>query len=111
MESGLTDISKLLNNETSSLATTSNVGTQNYSKPAKAVVVGAGYEVPEVEQLQAACRGDGKKTVPFLICDMSVPRPPLGPAYGKAIVERVKKRVLELNEEGKLGKADELLHY
>ncbi|KAI5477146.1 hypothetical protein MNV49_006802 [Pseudohyphozyma bogoriensis] len=86
------------------------LGTQDYSSPPQAILLGGGYEDSDIEVLRKACR-DTTQKVPWLKCDPSVPTPPLGPEYGKAVVERAKKRLRELREEGKLGKEDGIFLY
>jgi hypothetical protein len=54
-----------------------------------------------VEKMREACKEVGNG-VPWLIPDMSIPTPPRGPAYGKALVERIKVLIKELGESGKM---------
>ena len=77
---------------------TDNVGSQDYSKTPAAVVAGAGYDDDMIKEIRAAARAN----VPWLRPDTSKPTPPLGPEYGKAMVERVKVRMKELKDNGKL---------
>jgi hypothetical protein len=53
--------------------------------------------------MREACKGSGNG-VPWLRLDLSKPAPPLGPAYGKALVERIKVVMKELEEVGKMGR-------
>jgi len=64
------------------------------------VVTGGGYDDASFAEMRAACKG--KSEVPWLRPDLSTPRPPLGPGYGEAVVERVKVCLRRLAEEEKL---------
>jgi hypothetical protein len=64
--------------------------------------MGRGYDDEAVEKMREACKGIGNG-VPWLRADLSIPTPPRGPAYGKALVERIKVLIKELEESGKMG--------
>ena len=80
-----------------------SIGSGNYSsqRPIIAVVTGGGYDDAAFKLMYEAAKGKGRD-VPWLRCDMSVPTPPLGPEYGKHMVERVKAALGKLGEEGRL---------
>lgn len=80
---------------------TGNWGSQNYAQPPIAVVLGGGFSDAEFEAITAACAG--KSSVPWLRIDISVPTPPLGPAFGVHVAGRLKKRLNSLEAEGKFG--------
>jgi len=100
---GIAEIPAVLSGEAGSIDTSENIGTKNYSKAAAAVILGAGYEDAQVDEMRAACN---KINVPWLRCDMSKPAPPLGPGYGEALVQRVKVLLSQLAEEGKMETGD-----
>lgn len=77
-----------------------NVGTKDYSRGLAAVILGGGYDDGEVAQIRTAC--EGKSLVPWMRPNMSTPAPPMGPAYGAALVERIKVSMKQLKEEGKV---------
>lgn len=79
---------------------TPNLGTQNYTKVAGAVIAGAAYNDDDWEKMRGSCKGISK--VPWLRPDMSLPRPPFGPGYGEAMVARVKAVLTKLEEERKM---------
>lgn len=68
-----------------------------------AIVLGAGYDDEAFEAMRSAClqagiQGEVKgKGVPWLRPDLTVETPPLGPLYGKHMVERVKVGLGKLN--------------
>ncbi|KUJ06907.1 uncharacterized protein LY89DRAFT_661557 [Mollisia scopiformis] len=97
---GITEIPSILSG--SDLDSNDNIGSQNYSKPAQAVVTGAGYDEEAVEKMRKACSAKGGSRVPWLRPDTSIPTPPLGPKYGEAMVRRVKGCLRELEEEGRM---------
>jgi hypothetical protein len=98
---GVSEIPVILEGATPPASEPENVGTKNYSKKPIAVVTGAGYEDEDIEKLQEACKG--KRSVSWLRPDTTIPAPPLGPEYAKAVVLRVKATMKELVESGKLG--------
>lgn len=79
-----------------------NVGSGNYSQPAVAVVLGGGIDNEEFEEIRKEC--GSKSNVPWLRFDISKPGPPLGPAYGKHVAERLKEKLRELETEGHFGR-------
>lgn len=52
--------------------------------------------------MRDACKGEGVAKVPWLRPDLEKPAPPLGPAYGVALVERIKVLFRELGERGEI---------
>ncbi|EPE26326.1 hypothetical protein GLAREA_02238 [Glarea lozoyensis ATCC 20868] len=67
--------------------------------PAKAVVCGGGYCAEDVGEMIKACEaGEGVRGVGWYRVDSTIPSPPLGPAYGKAVVDRFKARFVEVEE-------------
>jgi hypothetical protein len=110
-QAGVTDIPLLLSSSAPSAPDSSQpeaagatLGTGNHSQAPAAVVLGAGYDDAMVEEMMAACKSS--KQVPWLRPDTTKPAPPLGPAYGKALVERVKVELKRLADEGKLDSGD-----
>ena len=100
-EAGKSEIPALLRGETPKSSTDiEDIGTKNYSKPPAVVILGAGYDDSQIAEMREAC--EGKSSIPWLRPDISKPAPPLGPAYGKALVDRIKVLLKELAEEGKL---------
>jgi hypothetical protein len=100
-EAGVSDIPLLLEGKTPPSSDPGDLGTRDYSQRAAAVVTGGGYDDAAFQIMRDACKG--KSNIPWLRPDLSVPTPPLGPLYGKAMVERVKACLDNLAEEGKLG--------
>lgn len=97
---GETEIPSLLRGDASPVNDAENLGTRNYTKPPAAVLLGAGYQDADVAAMREACRDDSR--VPWLRPDLSKPAPPLGPEYGKAMVQRVKSCLEELRRDGKI---------
>ena len=98
---GVSEIQALLKGESPTISDSEQLGSKNYSKPAIAVVTGAGYDDAAVAEMREACKGT--RHVPWLRPDLEKPAPPLGPGYGEAMVERVKVCLKELAADGKLG--------
>ncbi|OJJ50232.1 hypothetical protein ASPZODRAFT_13320 [Penicilliopsis zonata CBS 506.65] len=94
-EAGKAEIPAILRGE--SVSPTNEYGTHDYSKTPDAVVLGGGYDEQDISTMRAACQGV-KNNIPWLRPDMTKPTPPLGPEYGKAMVQRVKVALAELRE-------------
>lgn len=65
-----------------------NVGTHQYERQPRAVIIGRAFLVEEAEQMRAKCAGIAKEPVAWLVSDPSVGPPPLpvdgalpGPEY------------------------------
>ncbi|KAI1349195.1 hypothetical protein F5Y01DRAFT_192085 [Xylaria sp. FL0043] len=78
----------------------SALGSKDYSKTPVAVILGGGYDDAGIEVIMNASKGI--KPIPWLRPDLSIPAPPLGPEYGKAMVARVKEVLAQLSEDGKM---------
>lgn len=65
-----------------------------------AVILGGAYTDADTEAMMEAAAGI--HPVPWLRPDLSMPAPPLGPKYGKALVKRIKVLFKELEMDGKL---------
>lgn len=74
----------------------SALGSKNYDKTPEAILLGAGYNQEEVEQIRNASKGI--KGIPWLRPDTTKPAPPLGPEYGKALVARIKETLKKLDD-------------
>ena len=100
-DAGCAQIPAILRGE--SAPSDSELGSKNYSKPPIAVLLGAGYDEAATEQMMKAAAG--AKPVPWLRPDMEKPAPPLGPEYGKALVQRIKELLAELKSKGQMDEA------
>ncbi|KAM0286079.1 hypothetical protein ACHAQH_001087 [Verticillium albo-atrum] len=83
----------------------SAIGTGNYTKPPRAIVLGSAFDDEATEPLMAAVeeKNESARRVPWLRYDMSTEAPPVGtPEYAQAVVERVKAALARLEAEGKL---------
>ncbi|KFY09021.1 hypothetical protein V492_05695 [Pseudogymnoascus sp. VKM F-4246] len=101
---GARDIPPILSGQTPPATDEPNVGTGDYSKKADAVIVGGAYDDEKLNEMRNACADlPGNGGVVWLRPNMSTPTPPLGPAYGKAMVDRCKACLKELELGGKLG--------
>lgn len=81
----------------------SSLGSKNYSVPPVAVILGGGYDDAGIEQMMTATAGNSSaKHVPWLRPDLTIPAPPLGPEYGKAMVQRVKAAMTEIQTKGEM---------
>ncbi|KFZ09542.1 hypothetical protein V502_08685 [Pseudogymnoascus sp. VKM F-4520 (FW-2644)] len=101
---GAKDIPLLLSGQTPPVADEPNVGTGNFSKKADAIITGGAYDDEKFNKMRDACAElPGNGGIPWLRPNMSTPTPPIGLAYGKAMVERCKTCLKELELGGKLG--------
>ncbi|KFY43695.1 hypothetical protein V495_03827 [Pseudogymnoascus sp. VKM F-4514 (FW-929)] len=101
---GAKDIPPLLSGQTPPATDEPNVGTGDYSKKADAIITGGAYDDEKFNEMRNACAElPGFGGVAWLRPNMSTPTPPIGPAYGKAMVERCKVCLKELEQDGKLG--------
>ncbi|KAI1771001.1 hypothetical protein F4818DRAFT_430846 [Hypoxylon cercidicola] len=98
-EAGVAQIPAILQGEQAP-PSDSTLGTKDYSKPPIAVILGAAFDDAGTEVMMRAAAGI--RPVPWLRPDTTKPAPPLGPEYGKAMVERIKELLAQLREEGKL---------
>lgn len=78
----------------------SELGSKDYSEKPVAVILGAGYDDSDVHQMMEASKGI--HPIPWLRPDLSKPAPPLGPEYGKALVQRIKLLLAEMEKDGKM---------
>jgi hypothetical protein len=90
----------------------SRLGTKNYGTVPAAVVLGGGYNDSGIEEMmKAASQNGAAKAVPWLRPDLTIPTPPLGPEYGKAMVQRLKKVLAELQVDGRLNAGTNVYWY
>lgn len=66
--------------------------SKDFSSPPFAVITGAAYDQATISTMMAAAAAqDGSRPVPWLCADTTKPAPPMGPEYGKAMVQRAKE--------------------
>ncbi|KAJ9370103.1 hypothetical protein DTO282E5_5163 [Paecilomyces variotii] len=106
-ESGAVQIPALLRGETN-VSSDSDLGSHDYSRGVKAIILGGGYDDQDLKILREAAQGI--KPLPWLRPDLSKPAPPLGPAYGEAMVQRVKETLKGLQDNGKM-EEDGIIYY
>lgn len=99
---GALDIPTLLRGELPSPSDPYNLGSQNYSKPPVAVILGRMYDDANIAEMREACKGASH--VPWLRQDFSKPEPPLGSGFAEVIVERIKVCLSSLVAERKFRK-------
>lgn len=105
VESGTIVIPALLSGkEIASDVPLSQLGTRDYTKTPVAVVLGAAFDNRGIAELRTAASVEGARDVTWLRPDAGVDMPPPGPEYGMLMVERIKKRVRELEGTGELGR-------
>ena|ERR1700760_3612710 len=113
-EAGASEIPELLAGE-KPFASSSNLGTRNYNRVPIAVIVGASelYGDEGITLMRSAVDAmQGARPVPWGRPDKSVIMPPIGPEYGKRMVERVKESITRLKAENKLdGSTSEIFLY
>lgn len=79
----------------------SDIGSGNLDRGVKAVVLGAAYHDEGIDAMKEAASSIAN--IPWVKQDITLPTPPLGPEYGKAMVARVKESLGKLEASGKLG--------
>lgn len=77
----------------------SRLGSGNYGSRPRAIIFGGGYDDAAADEILNAI---GKVDIAVLKADHTVPMPPIGPEYGKKILERCKATLEALSKEGKL---------
>lgn len=106
------DIPLLFTSSPSGLKATNSVGTKNFDKPPKAILMGKKYTSQEIKEIRDACgsievswitSGTEEKKSKFGI---SIPNP----KAALADAEEIKARMQQLKTDGKLGTAAEY-HY
>ncbi|KAJ6028517.1 hypothetical protein N7540_004093 [Penicillium herquei] len=74
------------------------IGTHNYTRPARAVIFGRGYDQTDIDAFRAACEGITKEPVAWVIGDPAKApapgAPPPGPGYSGVVAKMVKEAVL-----------------
>lgn len=98
-EGGKSQITAIFEGETPSAD--SELGSKDYAKKPVAVILGGGYDDEATRVMMDAAKG--LHPVPWLRPDSSKPAPPLGPEYGKALVQRLKVVLAGLERERKMG--------
>jgi hypothetical protein len=82
---------------------TNNVGTHNYSKPARVVILGRGFELAQVEEVRKMCAGSAKEPVAWIVGDpakMPSGSGPPGPGYAEIAAREVKSVLAGWRDEG-----------
>lgn len=104
-EACISEISVILQGQAPSNPS-STLGSGDVSRRLVAIILGGAYAdtFDQVHRgVEAAFASSGSSKVSWLPQDGSKPAPPLGPEYGKAMVQRVKDTLSRLAVEGKLG--------
>ncbi|GAB1311045.1 hypothetical protein MFIFM68171_01255 [Madurella fahalii] len=99
-EAGAAQIPAIFKGE-QEVETNSELGSHDYSTKPVAVIMGGGYQDAGIEAMMKASASI--HPVPWLRPDLSIPAPPFGtPDYGKALVQRIKVLLAQLEQEGKM---------
>lgn len=92
----------------------SELGSHDYSKKPICVILGGAYDDAGTAQMMTAVKDKVKheavKNLPWLRPDQSKAVPPLGPAYGEALVARIKEIIPQLEHDNKMGEAKVLFY-
>lgn len=78
----------------------SALGSKDYSQKPIAVILGGAFTDEDAAEMMKATAH--LHPIPWLRPDTSKPTPPLGPAYGKAMVDRIKERIPQLEKDGEM---------
>ncbi|KAK9365346.1 hypothetical protein V1509DRAFT_642781 [Lipomyces kononenkoae] len=78
------------------------IGTHNYSRPARAVILGRAFTPEQVEEVRKLCKGSAKDAVAWLVSDpANAPgNGPPGPAYAAVVANDVKRVLASWINEG-----------
>ncbi|KXX83074.1 hypothetical protein MMYC01_200487 [Madurella mycetomatis] len=99
-EAGATQIPAILRGE-QEVETISALGSHDYAKKPVAVIMGGGYQDDGIELMMKASAGI--HPIPWLRPDLTIPAPPFGtPDYGKALVQRIKVLLAQLEQDGNM---------
>lgn len=104
------DNSNFLPRSTAKTQEVEQVGSQDYSERAIAIILGGGFNDEAFEALRKSVDGSGTETgkweVPWLRVDTkkTIGKPGLGKEYGLQIVSRAKEELARLEREGLMGK-------
>ncbi|KAH8677876.1 hypothetical protein BX600DRAFT_139333 [Xylariales sp. PMI_506] len=77
----------------------SHIGSSNYGAPPRAVVFGGAFDDAAFDAIRTSW---ADVQIPLLRVDVTIPMPPVGPEYGKKILQRCKSKLTELEKDGKL---------
>lgn len=98
-ETGKQQIPAILRGETPP-SSDSELGSKDYSQKPVAVILGGGYDDAGIKVMMEASAQI--HPIPWLRPDLSIPAPPLGPEYGKALVNRIKQKLAAMEKEGSM---------
>ena len=85
----------------------SSIGSGDIASVGRVVILGGAFDEATIESLRSLCaQTTGARRVPWLRQDTTKPTPPLGPKYGKAMIQRTKETLKRLADEGKLDGSD-----
>lgn len=98
-QSGTEQIPAIFRGETPR-SSDSELGSKDYSQKPIAVILGGAFGDVDTQLMMEASKGI--HPVPWLRPDSSIPAPPLGPEYGKALVARIKEKLAVIEKEGRL---------
>ncbi|KAK3905943.1 hypothetical protein C8A05DRAFT_30181 [Staphylotrichum tortipilum] len=99
-EAGATQIPAIFKGERE-VETNSALGSHDYSKKPVAVILGGGYDDVGTEVMMKASAG--LHPIPWLRPDLTKPGLPFGtPEYGKALAQRIKALLAQLEQDGNM---------
>lgn len=108
MEALATELPLLLSGKKPTQPSSGDVGSQDYSRPAEAVVTGGAITVSMVEVLRSKCQESLK--VPWMTQgmteqerDVKLQQPPDPVKYGPIVAKRMKEAMRRVREGGKWG--------
>ncbi|KAH8918009.1 hypothetical protein BT69DRAFT_1226079 [Atractiella rhizophila] len=114
-EEGCVVLPKILQGQGHLVSTSNGLGTHNYSVEPQGIMLGAGFEEADVQKMMDACKGEDIRRVLWLRArrpeNVNEKLEPGTPAYIQAFVERAKACLHQLNANGKLRSADEIVWF
>ena len=113
VEAALAELPHLLAGRDPQSSNDNDVGSRDYSRPARAVILGRGYSPADVELMRGACEGVNKGPVAWVVGDPAKApapgAPPPPPGYAKIAAGQTKDVVLGWIESG--ASEDEVILY
>ncbi|KAJ5634463.1 hypothetical protein N7528_002305 [Penicillium herquei] len=111
-EAAIAEIPQLLNGQDPN-SQDNDLGTHNYTRPARAVIFGRGYDRADIDAFRADCEGITKEPVAWIVGDPAKApapgAPPPGPGYAGVVANLVKEAILGWIAEGAI--EDEVIMY
>ncbi|KAJ5089990.1 hypothetical protein N7532_008674 [Penicillium argentinense] len=112
-EAVLAELPHLLAGRDPQAANANDVGSHDYSHPARAVIFGRGYELEDIEKFRKAAAGSAADPVAWIVGDpakkIDMSGPPPGPGYARVAADLARTKLEEWKASG--AEKDEVYMY